>query len=202
MQAKFSELVISGSFPLVKGFLLGFRGGTGRNFNYFFHRKSGIRRDTLAELLKEVLDMDNYVHLCLEEAVVQDFRQAVAQAEPLVGIKIKKERPIKLGRFDFSFKINNREAAEKVKEVLANLPQGVELQGYEPEETVHEDATTLGGYAPEHSYQLKGSGTITGEFGGVIELFLTAKRMPEGQLVLLSDLVLGFEDQDDRGGSA
>ena len=116
MEAKFSELVISGSFALVKGFLLGFRGGTGKDFDYFFHRKSGIRRDTLAELLKEVLDMDNYVHLCLEQAVVQDFKQAVAGAEPLVGVKIKKARPIKLGRFDFSFVINNREAAEKVKE--------------------------------------------------------------------------------------
>ena len=71
MQEKFTELVVSGSFALVKGFLLGFKGGSETDFCYFFHRKSGIRRDTLVELLKEVLDLDNYVHLCLEDKVVQ-----------------------------------------------------------------------------------------------------------------------------------
>jgi hypothetical protein len=194
MQAKFSELVVSGSFALVKGFLLGFKGGSETDFSYFFHRKSGIRRDTLAELLKEVLDLDNYVHLCLEDRVVPDFKRAVAEAEPLVGIKIKNERPIKEARFDFSFIIKNREAAGKVKQVLAELPEGVELLDYEPVEETHDDKSAIGGYAPEVPYQLKGSGTVRGEFGGVIELFLTAKRMPEGQLVLLSDMVLGFED--------
>ena len=192
MQAKFSELVVSGSFALVKGFLLGFKGGSETDFSYFFHRKSGIRRDTLAELLKEVLDLDNYVHLCLEDRVVPDFKRAVAEAEPLVGIKIKNERPIKEARFDFSFIIKNREAAEKVKQVLAELPEGVELLDYEPVEETHGDKSAIGGYAPGSSYQFKGCGTARGEFGGVIELFLTAKRMPEGQLVLLSDMILGF----------
>ena len=194
MQAKFTELVVSGSFALVKGFLLGFKGGSEADFDYFFHRKSGIRRDTLAELLKEVLDLDNYVHLCLEDTVVPAFKRAVAEAEPLVGIRIKNERPVKEARFDFSFVIKNREAAEKVKQVLAELPEGVELLDYEPVEETHDDKTGIGGYAPEFPYQFKGSGTVRGEFGGVIELFLTAKRMPEGQLVLLNDIALGFED--------
>ncbi len=194
MQAKFTELVVSGSFALVKGFLLGFKGGTGTDFSYFFHRKSGIRRDTLAELLKEVLDLDNYVHLCLDDKVVPDFKRAVAEAEPLVGIKIKNQRPITGARFDFSFSINNREAAEKVKEVLADLPEGLELLGYEPVEEIHEENAAIGGYAPQHTYRFKGNGTLLGDFGGVMEMFLRAKRMPEGQLVLLSDLILEFED--------
>jgi hypothetical protein len=192
MQEKFTELVVSGSFALVKGFLLGFKGGSRIDFDYFFHRKSGIRRDTLAELLKEVLDMDNYVHLCLEDKVVEDFRQAVEQAEPLVGIKIKNARPISQCMFNFSFVINNREAADRVKEVLSVLPEEVEVIGYQPEEDTHEDESSVGGYAPQHTYQFKGSGIVKGEFGGVMELYLKAKRMPEGQLVLLSDLVLGF----------
>ena len=194
MQAVYRELVISGSFALVKGFLLGFKCGSASDFIFFFHRKSGIRRDTLAELVKEVLDLDNYVHLCLEDGVVPKFKEAIEKAAPLVGLKIIKERLIKQGRFDFSFAINNREAAEKVKEVLAGLPEGVELVDYEPIEEIHDDSAAVGGYAPQHPYQLRGCGTIRGQFGGVIDLFLRAKRMPEGELMLLSELVLGFED--------
>ena len=84
MEKAYTELVIAGPFALVKGFLMGFRCGIETEFNYFFHRKCGIRRDTLAELVKEALDMDNYVHLCLENDVLDRFREAVEKAQPVV----------------------------------------------------------------------------------------------------------------------
>jgi hypothetical protein len=194
MPKGYRELVVAGSFALVKGFLLGFRCGTGKEFSYFFHRKSGIRRDTLAELVKDVLELDNYVHLCLEEDIVESFKEAVAKAGPVVGIEIRNVRPIKEARFDFSFRINNREAADKIKDMLNNLPQGVKIEGYEPQELTHEKGgKVIGGYAPFHAYGFKGSGVVRGDFGGVMELFLRVKRMPESELMLLGDIVLNFE---------
>jgi len=195
MQEDYTELVVEGSFALVKGFLIGFRYGSGNEFNYFFHHKSGIRRDTLAELLKEILDMDNYVHLCLEKNIVDIFKQAVLKAKPLIGIDVKKERQIKEARFNFSFSINNREAAERIKEMLNKLPPGVELEDYQPQEESHpEGEGGTGGYAPLHPYSFKSDGTVKGNFGAVMELFLKAKRMPESELMFLSEIVLGFED--------
>jgi len=196
MEKAYTELVIAGPFALVKGFLMGFRCGMGTEFGYFFHRKSGIRRDTLAELVKEVLDMDNYVHLCLENDVLDRFRKAVEKTRPLIGIEIKNERQIKQARFDFSFNISNIQAAERVKQILSNLPPEVKLEEYKPLEKTHpeEEKSKIGGYAPLHPYTFKGCGRVVGDFCAVMDLFLKAKRMPESDLVLLSEITLDFAD--------
>jgi hypothetical protein len=194
MGKAYTELVIAGPFALVKGFLMGFRYGSETEFGYFFHRKSGIRRDTLAELVKEALEMDNYVHLCLENDVLERFRKAVGKTRPEIGLEIKNERLIKEAHFDFSFDISNSEAAKNVKQILENLPPSLILEGYEPHEEIHpeEEKSKIGGYAPLHPYTFKGSGRISGDFGAVMELFLKAKRMPESGLVLLSEIALSF----------
>lgn len=196
MEKAYTELVIAGPFALVKGFLMGFRCGVENEFGYFFHRKSGIRRDTLAELVKEVLEVDNYVHICLENDVLDRFRKAVEKTRPLIGLEIKNERPIEKARFDFSFNISNREAAGKVKQVLENLPQSLSLENYEPQEEIHpeEEKSKIGGYAPLHPYTFKGCGRVSGDFGAVMELFLKAKRMPQSDLLLLSEIALDFAD--------
>ena len=193
MEKAYTELVVAGPFALVKGFLMGFRCGSDREFSYFFHRKSGIRRDTLAELVKEVLEMDNYVHLCLENDVLDTFRKAVEKNRTSIGLEIKNERPIKEARFDFSFNISNRDAAGNIKRLLSDLGPDVKLEGYEPQEETHpEGESKIGGYAPLHSYTFKGCGRISGDFGAVMELFLKAKRMPESDLMLLSEITLDF----------
>ena len=195
MQKKFTELVVSGSFDLVKGFILGFRCGSGMEFDYFFHHKSGIRRETIAEMVKELLELENYIHLCLENDFVERFKEAAAKVKPLIGLEVKKERRIKEARFNFSFSISNREAAQRVRETLANPPAGVHIEGYQPQEESHPEIENgSAGYAPLHPYLLKGQGTVTGEFGGVMELFLKSKRMPESELMLLDNITLTFED--------
>jgi len=196
MEKAYTELIIAGPFALVKGFLMGFRCGIDREFSYFFHRKSGIRRDTLAELVKEALEMDNYVHLCLENDVLDMFRRAVEKTRPLIGVEIKNERQIKQARFEFSFNISNRQAAEGVKQILNNLTPDVKLEEYEPQEETHpeEEKSKIGGYAPLHPYTFKGCGRVSGDFGAVMELFLKAKRMPESELMLLSEITLDFAD--------
>lgn len=193
MSKKFTELVIDGTFDLVKGFLLGFKCGTDTDFDYFFHQRSGIRRDTLAKLLKEVLALDNTVHLCLENAVLDRFRQAIDKSKHIVGLEIKKERPIKEAQFNFSFSISNREAAKRVKTILGGIPPDLALEEYEPrEEEQKGKSSQTGGYAPLHAYTFKGNGTARGNFGSVMELFLKIKRMPENELVLVGDIILGF----------
>ncbi|MEA2062458.1 MAG: hypothetical protein U9P14_02065 [Gemmatimonadota bacterium] len=194
MQAQYTELVISGTFAMVKGFLLGYRCGTGEEFGCFFHRKSGIRRDTLAEMLRDVLELDNLVHLCLEQKAAAGFKRALEKVEPLVGMQIKQERLIREAKFNFSFVINNRQAASEVKEVLSGLPESVELVDYDESESKDERAV-VGGYAPRHSYTFKGQGTLEGEFEGVMELYLRVKRMPGSELMLMGDIVLGFGEE-------
>lgn len=196
MSALYRELVISGSFALVKGFLRGYRHGAGLEFGYFFHGRSGIRRETLAELLKEALELDSYVHVCMQGDAVEGFKRAVREAGSAVGIQVKEERAITGARFDFSFSINNRQAAADVKAVLSDLPPGVRLDGYEPverEESVAESGSTAG-YAPLHEYTFRGHGRVVGDFPGVMELYLKAKRLPGQEVLLMGEMRLEFKE--------
>ena len=196
MSSAYSELVISGPFALVKGFLLGYRSGSGIDFGYFFHRKAGIRRDTLAELVKEALDLDNFVHLCLERTAVEGFKKAVKNGGGTVGIQVTKERKIKAARFDFSFNVNNRELADEVKKDLDHLPEGVHLEDYEPEERREKsrEEETTAGYAPLHKYTFRGHGTVAGDFDGVMKLYVKTRRGPDREAILAGDISLDFED--------
>ena len=193
MGKSFTELVIAGSFDLVKGFLIGFRCGTGEEFSYFFHNRSGIRRDTLGEALKDILAIEYHVHLCMEDTVLERFKKAVAATSPQIGLKIVAEKPIWSARFDFSFSINNRETADNVKKLFAGIPKTVALENYQPgEEDFAEHEKAVGGYAPLHRYTFKGSGSAHGEFGSVMELYLAAHRIPGKDLVLTGDIMLEF----------
>jgi len=89
MSAKFSEIVIEGSFMLVKGFILGFLSSRESTDRYFFHRKVGIRRETFREMLKEFFELDNYAHVCLDNSLVDEFKEASKLFTSVTGNEIK-----------------------------------------------------------------------------------------------------------------
>ena len=89
MVKSFSEIVIEGHFGLVKGFLMGFLYGGEKEFSYFFHRKSGIRRETFKDLLKELFEFENYVHLCIENSKVSKFNKAIEKSHDKIGLQVR-----------------------------------------------------------------------------------------------------------------
>ena len=109
MAKGFSELVIEGPFGLVKGFLMGFIYGSGKEYNYFFHRKEGIRRETFKEILKELFEYENYVHVCLENEAVAKFSEAIDYAHEKIGLSVKS------AYFSFSYELFNEELSGLAK---------------------------------------------------------------------------------------
>lgn len=107
MSNQFSGLIIKAPFLFVKGFLLGFMHGRNMNFDYFFHRKSGIKRETLGEIIKELPAIDCYTDLCLPNNIVDDFEKSLKQIDPGIGVTLEDKRKIKDARFTFSFKLFN-----------------------------------------------------------------------------------------------
>ena len=122
MKTTFSELVIEGPFALVKGFLVGFLCTYPELPRYFLHRKVGIRRHTLRDLLSELFEFENLVHLCLEDSVVEEFKRAIARATPPISISIKSLKKIASTEFNFSFEIFDKTLADRCKGMFSNLP--------------------------------------------------------------------------------
>jgi hypothetical protein len=195
MPSAFSEVVIEGPFMLVKGFLMGYLAGSGKSFEYFFHRKAGIRQETLKDMLKGLFDFENYVHLCIESRVVGNFTAAVEQAHDKIGLSVKSVQNVHSATFTFSFEVFNEELAEELKGIFAAVGPGLELTNFKPMEQHADDAYGLEGYAPVHSYLYRGSGSVAGDFMDIMSLYLAIKRSKAEELVITSDIGLKFEER-------
>ena len=194
MQKSFSELVIEGQFVLVKGFIMGFLHGSDQEFDYFFHRKHGIRRETFKEFIKELFEFESHVHVCLDNNIIPKFLKAIKKSEEKIGLEVRSVRSISSANFTFSFEIFNKELADDIKNVFENSPAGVKVMDYKPIEEVANDAVGVEGYAPVHSFVARGSGTAEGNFHDIMELFLNIKRSKGSESIMCSEINLELED--------
>jgi len=192
MSTTFTEIVLEGRFIMVKGFMLGFLGCYKPDGKYFFHRKENIRRETFGEFLKELFELDNYVHFCIEDDLLEPFKKALPLYTKATGYEIKSERPIKGAEFSFAAEVYNRDLAGKLKDLLEHLPEGVSLKNYVPSEEVNEDAKGFEAYAPLHEYIFRAKGIVTGDFEGIMKTYLQIKRGDLSDFVILSQVKLHF----------
>ncbi|HID39216.1 MAG TPA: hypothetical protein EYP36_06850 [Calditrichaeota bacterium] len=193
MSRTFHEIVMEGPFLLVKGFLLGFLAGVKPDGRYFFHRRAGIRRDTFREFIKELFELENYQHLCLQSDLVDRFKEATKLYSKVTGLDIKSVKKIKSARFSFAYELFNEELSKKAKQILESLPDTVKVIDYHPLEIKEEEGKGLESYAPLHDFTARGKGTVTGDFEGVIDLFLKIKRSEFADFVVLTDVKLELE---------
>ncbi len=195
MKTTFSEIVIEGRFMLVKGFLLGFLSVKNPEGKYFFHRKAGIRRETFKDLLKEFFELDNYVHLCLEDNLVKPFVEASKLYTKITGNEVKSIRPITSARFSFAFEVFNREAAAEIKNVIEHLPEGVKLTDFFPYEEKDAEGKGTEAYAPLHEYVYRAKGVLEGDFSGVMDVYLNLKRSKYSESIICSDVKLELGEE-------
>jgi hypothetical protein len=195
MNTTYTELVIEGPFILVKGFLMGFWATQPTPPPYFIHRKAGIRRSTLRDLVVELFELENLVHLCLADDAVAAFEVAVEKAGQVIGLKIRSKRRVLSANFQFSYEVYNRELAATCRELMAGLPDSVQLSGHEPiEEMTHHPGPELSaGYAPEPLFALRGKGNAEGDFHALIQFYLACRHSDAAPFMLLGEVNLGFE---------
>lgn len=193
MGKKYSEIIIEGSFMLAKGFLLGFLSTSQDHGKYFFHRKSGIRRETFRELLKDFFELDNHVHVCLEQPLVDKFKKASSLYTEITGNKIVSEKPIKSASFHFSYEFFNQDLAKQAKDILNKLPEGVSLTDYFPFEEHAEEGHGVESYAPLHEFTTRARGKLSGDFEGIMTLYLNIKKSNLSESIICDEVLLNFE---------
>jgi hypothetical protein len=192
MSQQFSEVVIDAPFLLVKGFLMGYMQGRGSEFPYFFHHKHGIKHETLGEIVKEALHLECHTRLCLPDAIIPGFREALAAVHDRIHTLILSEKAIKRASFSFSYHIYSEERSGPCKDVLKTLPEGVELQNYRPAELRSSTPVGVAEFSTINQYCYEGSGMIAGDFEGVMAVYLKIKRHSLCDAVLVSEIELAF----------
>ena len=182
MSKTFYEVVFEGHYHTIFGLLEGFMMGADKEWTYYFSRRVHVKQDTFADVLREWVTLGGKLHhVLIDEDFLNAFKVALKKRsdDSKVGLKyIKSEKKILSGRFGFTFKAYAKKFGDEIKELLENLPAGVELIDYNPVEKIDKDARGVELYAPEHEYTFEGEGVIQGSVPEILSMSRALRRHP------------------------
>jgi hypothetical protein len=172
MPKKWYEIVIEGSFDLIKGFIIGFFEGRKISGAIIFEREHHVKREgEIEHLLRAIHVEEDRVHLIMGKRTFRILDQALNKRKHEIPLKVVSEKEIVRAHFNFTYAAYAKRFGNELKELFSNLPEGVRLEGYEPEEIERETKDSTAGYAPLHKYEIKAMGRVTGPAKGVIDFY-------------------------------
>ncbi|NOY22420.1 MAG: hypothetical protein GXO70_02755 [Acidobacteria bacterium] len=194
MAKPFVELVISSPFILFKGFLMGFLTGSKHSALYYFNQRSGIETETLKDHLKNWLGFENFVHVCLEEALSSELETAIKENHEKLRMEVISKRKIRMTGFDLKARFFDEEGPEHFRKELASIEDHLSV-------TITSDARTtipawqdvgVGVLATLPPYQHGIDATITGPLDDLLPF---RQKLTAEILVDVTEIRLMFEDK-------
>jgi len=190
MNKTYFEVVIEGPHELIKGFALGFLAGRGIEGEAVFAREHHVKDSgKLHQLMRILSATEDQTRIIIGEGIGRALREAYEKRQSELAVKVVSIRPVIGARFNFRFKTFSKEFGEKLKTTFADLPPGVEIGGYEPEEVIRPKAKGVEAYAPLHDYEIKASGEVFGPAKEVIDFY---DRIEHNELIELEEIRLEF----------
>lgn len=185
------EIVLDGDVEVLKGFVAGYLAASGIDREVFVSREFNVEHDSLAHQLAEWIGLvEDRTHLIVPADAWERIRAGAERLGDRLQIRIHTARRLTEARFEFSWQTYNRDEADRLRALFAAPPEGVRLEGHEPEEIVHEEEQgRTGMYAPTHPYTARGKGLARGEPGPVIEW---AGRMRSDDFVTVETIRLEY----------
>jgi len=191
MRKKWYEIVIEGSFDLIKGFVIGFFEGRKIGGAIIFEREHHVKReDGLEHLLRAIHIEEDRVHILMSERTFRMLDQALNNRKHGVPLKIVSKKEIVRVHFNFTYAAYAKRFGDELKNLFGKMPQGVRLEGYQPEEIERETKDSTAGYAPLHKYEIKAKGRVSGPAKGVIDFY---DRLEHNKLIELEEIELEFQ---------
>jgi len=192
MMKVYYEVIVEGSFDLIKGFVLGYLEGSGIQGEAIFEEEHHVENESkFGQLMRLIGVKGNQVHLIAGAGIHNLLKEAVNRRRDELKINLVSEKEIVDAHFDFTYKAFAREFGEQLKDLFGNLPEGLQMnQGYEPKETVRPEGKGVEAYAPLHEYEIKAKGRISGPIKAVIDYY---GKVEHNALVGLSDIKLEYK---------
>lgn len=191
MQKKWHEIVIEGPFDLIQGFIIGFLEGRKIEGAIIFEREHHVKReDGLEHLLRAIHIEEDRVHILMSERTFRMLDQALNNRKHGVPLKVVSKKEIVRAHFNFTYAAYAKRFGDELKNLFGKLPQGVRLEGYQPEEIERETKDSTAGYAPLHKYEVKAKGRVSGPGKGVIDFY---DRLEHNTLIELEEIELEFQ---------
>lgn len=174
MTATHREFLVEGPRAYAPGYVRGYLKGRGHDVSVVDLEHEGFDCEPLRERLSELLHRDRDVsHLVVSEETAEALREAVREtSRSTTPLAIVSELPVSRAKFEFAVEVFSPQVASRVRALFDPLPPGVAIESEKPfAETHFEPESGTGVYAPVHSYEFRGSGTVSGPFEGVLDLW-------------------------------
>jgi hypothetical protein len=183
MQEMWHEWVIEGPHPVIKGFISGVLLSEGLDLGaVLFPSDLPIRAESLFHLVGEWAHLVPSVsHLLVPHDVHGILRPLLARAEP-IGLKLRKERPIRSASFHFSYAVYNQELFNQIQSEFASTEGLSFSEGYEPVQEADAESSGTELYSPTHHYVGKAEGVVLGEFSTILGLHHRLEKYPQCKL--------------------
>jgi len=186
----YREFVLQGPQGWTQGYLAGYLRGSGLWAAIYDAEREGFDCAPLRERIHDLLDRTSAtVHLLAPEDGEPALRAAVESAASEGNpLRLQSSRPVGGALFAFSFTIHSPEHARPIRRDFEHPPAGASLlsnASFEEDRSGEPPQLELKGV--EHTYTLRGTGTIAGEIPAVLALH---RRYREEELVHLEGLHL------------
>ena len=188
MPKKWYEIVIEGSFDLIKGFIIGFFEGRKISGAIIFEREHHVKREgEIEHLLRAIHVEEDRVHMIMGKRTFRILDQALTNRKHEVPLKVVSKREIVRAHFNFTYAAYAKRFGEELKNLFDKLPEGFQLEGYQPEEIERDTEDSTAGYAPLHKYEIKAKGRVSGPAKGVIDFY---DRLEHNALIEFEEIEL------------
>jgi hypothetical protein len=196
MRRQWYEIVIEGPFDLIKGFIVGFFEGRRISGAIIFEREHHVKREgEIEHLLRAIHIEEDRVHMIMGKRTFRILDQALNKRKHEIPLKVVSEKEIVRAHFNFTYAAYAKRFGADLKNLFSQLPEGVRLEGYQPEEIKREEKESTAGYAPLHKYEIKAKGRVTGLTGQVIDFY---DRLEHNALIEFEEIELEFQDSLER----
>lgn len=184
MSIQYEQLILNAPFPMLKGFVLGYRHAAKHDFHYFFNKRSGIRSETFGEHIMQLFEVDQYTHLCVDKSHADDFIEALSEVRDF-GVELVERADIDLAKFSIEVTVYNRHLSGECEKVIQFRDEDVLLSSPQADEIFDES-----GNPKAHAYTYHLITDVSGPFDKVMEFYLTLKKSAFADFVDFSEIEL------------
>ncbi|MCK9273957.1 MAG: hypothetical protein M0P57_02590 [Syntrophales bacterium] len=173
MMRKYYEVVVKGSFDLMKGFVLGFCEGKGIKGEAIFSEEHYLENESkFGQLMRLIGAKGGKVTLIVGSGFHDMINRAIENRGLKDELKVVSVKEVCDAYFSFEYKAYSRELGEKLKKLFGSLPEGLRIEkGKGPDEKVMPEGRGIEAYAPLHEYEIKAKGEIHGPVKNVIDFY-------------------------------
>jgi hypothetical protein len=191
MNESYFEVVVEGSFNLMKGFVVGFLEGRGVAGDVFFGKDYHIEKESPVGLLMRLTGTHDKTCTVIVGAGLHGLlAAALEKRRHVIPLRMVQVRQVSSAAFDVMFRTYSKEVGTEINDLLNQLPEGVIRESdFEMHEMLTPEGKGIDAYAPLHEYKLDGKGRISGSVKGVFDLYF---RLGRYEVVDLGDMELTY----------